>query len=92
MSWGMPWTNNIYKSRADYNHRGDMNVSRSLNNQPQQGHVITIGQDYNQRLNLRKYNQLYKPEDAPNASIFPQLSQSNRNMVKNIEQQLDISI
>ena len=89
---GQPWTNNITKSRWDYRDRGDLPTARSLNNQPQQGHILPIGMDYNQRLNNRKYDQLYRPEDAPNASVLPGLSTYNRAIDSIIKQDLDISL
>ena len=89
---GEPWINNIAKSRFDSRSRGALPTARSLNNQPQQGHIIPIGQDYNQRLNLRKYDQLFRPEDAPNASVLPFLAPFNKIMSNVIKQDSDITL
>lgn len=89
---GDSWTNNIAKSRWDFRNRGDLPTARSLNNQPQQGHIIPLGMDYNQRLTLRKYDQLYRPEDAPNAAVIPFLGTYNKAMDAIIKQDLDINL
>ena len=89
---GQPWTNNVTKSRWDFRDRGDLPIARSLNNQPQQGHIIPIGMDYTQRLNLRKYDQLYRPEQAPNAAVLPFLGTYNKAIDTIISQDMDITL
>ena len=89
---GEPWTNNIIKSRWDYRGRATLPTARSLNNQPQQGHLMPLGMDYNQRLNNRKFDQLFRPSNAPNARVLPVLKPYNKEMSAVIRQDQDITI
>ena len=89
---GEPWVNNDIKSRWDYKDRGDLPASRSLNNQIQQGHVLSVGMDYDQVLNLRKTDQLNDAQTSPNVSVLPELEPYNKKMDAVIQEDLDIML
>ena len=90
ISVGKPMTNQGYKTRKSYLIRGYLPTSRALNNQPQQGNLLSVGMDYKQQLNLRKFDQLNYHQDAPNASILPGLTKYNRIMDNVIQRDLDL--
>ena len=87
-----PWVNNDIKSRWDFKDRGEMQTTRSLNNQIQQGHVLPVGMDYDQLLNLRKVDQLDPSQISPNEAVLPGLSKYNKKMDAAINQDLDIAL
>ena len=90
ISVGEPWTNNSYKSRGDYLKRGNLPTSRALNNQPNQGNITDTGPNWEETLNLRKFDQLNYHAEAPNARLRPTLSKYNKIMDNIIERDLDL--
>jgi len=89
---GKPWVNNTIKSRWDFKDRGDMPTTRSLNNQPQQGHFLDVGMTYPQTLKGRKTDQLSGSQESPNASVLPGLEKYNKKMDAVITRDLDLKL
>ena len=69
-----------------------MPTTRSLNNQVQQGHILPIGMDYDQLLQLRKVDQLGDSQDSPNVSVLPGLAKYNKKMDVTINRDLDLKL
>jgi len=89
---GKPWVNNEIGSRWDFKDRGDMPTTRSLNNQPQQGHFWDCGMTYPQTLGGRQVNQLSDSQESPNVIALPGLEKYNKKMDAVITRDLDLTI